>query len=156
VAGTVATAVSRMPLRVSARTASRRPAPAAVDIRVNSAVTRETVTRECGSMKMSRAVLYEILPGTCRPAAFPALPAKVRTWEVTMKPRVDTPRAAKLHRATVDAERRPTPRKPHFGVNRKPDRRSGTTSTRAWAATPAVALPASTQTIGEVQLVTAA
>ena len=73
-----------------------------------------------------------------------------------MKPAVETPRAAKVQSATVDAVRRPTPRKPHLGLNRNPDRHSGTTSTRAWAATPAVALPASTQTIGEVQLATAA
>src|SRR5665647_2481482 len=156
VAGTVATAVSRMPLSTSARTSPKLPAPAALDIRVNSAVTSDTVTSECGSMKMRKALLYEILPGTSRPARLPALPAYVRTREVMMKPAVETPRAANVQSATVDALRRPNPRKPHLWRNRNPDRHSGTTSTRACAATPAVALPASTQTIGEVQSATAA
>src|SRR5664280_2662910 len=73
-----------------------------------------------------------------------------------MKPAEDTPSAANVHRATLEAVRRPTPRKPQRGVNRNPDRHSGTMSTRAWAAMPAVALPASTQIIGEVQLLTPA
>jgi len=73
-----------------------------------------------------------------------------------MKPVAATAVAAKVQMATVDAVRRPTPRTPHRGLNRNPERHSGTTSTRAWAATPAVALPASTQIIGEVQLDAAA
>jgi hypothetical protein len=118
---------------------------------VNRAVTSETVTREWGSMKMRKALVYEILPGTTRWARAPALPAYVRTWEVMMNPAVETVRAPNVQSATVDAVPRPTPRKPHLGLNRNPDRQSGTTSTRAWAATPAVALPASTQIIGDVQ-----
>ena len=86
VAGTVATAVSRMPLSTSARTSSRRPAPAALDIRVNRAVTSVTVTSECGSMKIKKALLYEILPGTSRPARLPAWPAYVATLDVMTNP----------------------------------------------------------------------
>ena len=75
----------------------------------------------------------------------------VSTREVTTKASWPTATAAKVQPATLDAEPSPTPRQPHTGRNRKPMRLSGTTSTTAWAATPRVALPATSQIIAGVQ-----
>ena len=57
VAGTSSTAGIRSPRPRSATTSATRPAWADWDTRVNSAVTSETVTSECGSMKKRKAWL---------------------------------------------------------------------------------------------------
>ena len=62
----------------------------------------------------------------------------------------ETANAAKVHSATVDAPRRPTPRNPQRGRKRKPERHSGTSRIRPWQAMARVALPASSQIIGVV------
>ena len=62
----------------------------------------------------------------------------------------ETASAANVQRATVEAPRSPTPRKPQRGRKRKPERHSGATRIRPWAAMESVALPARSQIIGAV------
>ncbi len=54
---TVNTPMRRSPVSTSVRTAAVSSAAACADIRVNIAVSRETVTSECGSMKIRNALL---------------------------------------------------------------------------------------------------
>jgi hypothetical protein len=82
VANTVKTETVRSPNERSSRTLSRSPAAALVDIRVKRAVTRETVMRDCGSMKTRKALSYAALPAT-RADVPPAVPAAAATFETT-------------------------------------------------------------------------
>ena len=139
VARIVNTPTERSAIDTSSRTARVSPVAAWLDSRVNIAVSRETVTSECGSMKMVNALLYATLLATS--GAWPVTwPAAVVIRVTTRMPTWPAASAANVQPATRPAVLRPARRQSHRGRKRKPIRRSGTTRTSAWATMPIVAV----------------
>ena len=105
-------------------------------MRVKYAVPIDTAITECGSMKMSQA-FCSARSDAPSPAAFDAtltwkIPA---TWVTRIMPNT--------HPAACPVRFRPTPFQRKSGRYASPARFQNTMRTRAWAATPRVALPAS-------------
>ena len=149
--GTRMTAGIRRPRRTSAASAVESPWVTPRDIRVKRAVTSETVTSECGSMKRRKALSKVARPGPTWCSASIRSEARVRTCEVMTKPSWATITAAKVHAATFPAEPNPTPRNPQTGRYRKPMRRRGMTRKSACRAIDSVLDPARIQIIVGVQ-----
>ena len=85
---------------------------------MNRAVASETVTSECGSMKIRNATSYAAVPATAlavAPSATAAAGAADATRETTRYPSWPTARPASVHVATPPAALRPEPRSPQRG-----------------------------------------
>ena len=111
-------------------------------MRVKYAVAIETVTTEWGSIKISQAIAAAATEATACPE--PRSTAAVDATAVCTSPPIcETTTIASDHDAALSAGPRPNPRHLKFRLSFSPIRFQLTRRIRACAATPAVALPAS-------------